>query len=130
MISEYLPKNAEELFDLSIDLPDYSQFERTVSKGLQITDKNSLLPVFIIPGLGISRIKPLIDKIMHPVYCAKFPSYIDSVENAALSLLWVTNQIFLFIILYLYYRIVCFNRNIIYIAFKTNPIKWNIHDHW
>lgn len=91
-ISEYLPKNVEELFDLNIDLPEYPQFEKRVSKGLQITDKNSLLPVFIIPGLGITRIQPLINKIMHPVYCAKFPSYVDSVENAALSLLWVTNQ--------------------------------------
>lgn len=92
-ISEYLPKSIDELLDLNIDLPDYPRFEPSVSKGLQNTDKNSLLPVFIIPGLGLSRIQSLIDKIMHPVFCAEFPSYsVTSVENAALSLLWVTRH--------------------------------------
>lgn len=90
-ISEYLPSTMEEYLDLSVDLPQYSHFEECVSKGLKNTDKNSLLPVFIISGLGILRIQPLINKIMHPVFCAKFPSDIHSVENAALSLLWVPN---------------------------------------
>lgn len=26
---------------------------------------------------------------MHPVFCARFPSYVNSIENAALSLIWV-----------------------------------------
>lgn len=89
-ISEYLPKTIDELLDLNIDLPEYPRFEQCTSKSLPITGNNSLLPVFIIPGLGVSRIQPLINQIMHPVFCAKFPSYINSVENAALGLLWVT----------------------------------------
>lgn len=90
---EYLPKTTDELLDLNVDLPEYPQFVQCASKGLlQSTDKNSLLPVFIIPGLGLLRIQPLISKIIHPVYCAKFPSYINSVENAALSLIWVIDQ--------------------------------------
>ncbi|VVC35574.1 Hypothetical protein CINCED_3A020887 [Cinara cedri] len=85
---EYLPTTADELLDLYTNLPEFPQFEECVSKGLQNVDKNSLLPVFIIPGLGVSRINPLINKIMHPVFCARFPFKVDSVENAALSLLW------------------------------------------
>jgi len=92
LTSEYLPKTTDELLDLNVDLPEYPQFVQCVSKGLKSTDKNSLLPVFIIPGLGLSRIQPLISKIIHPVYCAKFPSYVNSVENAALSLIWVIDQ--------------------------------------
>lgn len=92
MISEYLPKTVDELLDLNVDLPEYARFERCVSKGLPDTDKNSLLPVFIVPGLGVSRIQPLIGKIMHPVFCAKFPSYVNSVEDAALGLLWVKKK--------------------------------------
>lgn len=89
-ISEYLPKTIKELLELNIDLPEYPRFEQCTSKSIPITGNNSLSPVFIIPGLGISRIQPLIKQIMHPVFCAKFPSYINSVENAALGLLWVT----------------------------------------
>lgn len=89
--SEYLPTTADELLDLYTNLPEFAQFQKCVSKGLQNDEKNSLLPVFIIPGLGLSRINPLISKIMHPVFCARFPIQVDSVENAALSLLWVNN---------------------------------------
>ncbi|XP_026815045.1 fatty acid synthase-like isoform X2 [Rhopalosiphum maidis] len=92
-ISEYLPKTIDELLDLNIDLPEYPRFESCTSKSLPNTGNNSLLPVFIIPGLGVSRIQPLINQIMHPVFCAKFPSYINSVENAALGLLWPLRQI-------------------------------------
>lgn len=92
-ISEYLPKTIDELLDLNIDLPEYPRFEQCTSKSLPNTGNNSLLPVFIIPGLGVSRIQPLINQIMHPVFCAKFPSYINSVENAALGLLWPLRQI-------------------------------------
>lgn len=88
-ISEYLPTTIDEYLDLNVDLSEFPHFEKFVSKGLQNTDKNSLLPVFIIPGLGVSRIQPLIGKIMHPVFCAKFPSNLHSIESAALSLLWV-----------------------------------------
>lgn len=88
-ISEYLPKTVEELLNLNVDLPDYPRFQQYVSKSLPNTENNSLLPVFFIPGLGLSRIQPLISQIMHPVFCARFPSYINSVENAALSLIWV-----------------------------------------
>lgn len=88
-ISEYLPMTVDELLDLSVELPDYPRFEQYVSKSLPNTDKNSLLPVFFIPGLGLSRIRPLLSQIMHPVFCARFPSYVNSIENAALSLIWV-----------------------------------------
>lgn len=89
-ISEYLPKTVDELLDLNVDLPEYPRFVQSVSKSLPTADKNSLLPVFIVPGLGLSRVQPLIGKIMHPVYCAEFPGYVNSVENAALSLIWVS----------------------------------------
>ncbi|CAI6344354.1 unnamed protein product [Macrosiphum euphorbiae] len=91
--SEYLPKTIKELLDLNIDLPEYPRFEQCTSKSIPNTGNNSLLPVFIIPGLGVSRIQPLINQIMHPVFCAKFPSYINSIENAALGLLWPLKQI-------------------------------------
>ncbi|XP_050431818.1 fatty acid synthase-like [Adelges cooleyi] len=92
-LTEFLPNSIAELLDLNKNLPDYPKFEKCISKGLQHTDKNSLLPVFIIPGLGIKRIQPLISKIMHPVFCAMFPPYVNTIENAALSLLWPLKQI-------------------------------------
>lgn len=98
-ISEYLPKTVDELLGLNVDLPEYPRFDQCVSKGLSNTGKNfGLLPVFIIPGIGASRIQPLTKKIMHQVFCAKFPSYVNSIENAALSLLWVWYMFFFFII--------------------------------
>uniref|UniRef100_A0A2S2QQD5 Fatty acid synthase n=1 Tax=Sipha flava TaxID=143950 RepID=A0A2S2QQD5_9HEMI len=93
-LSEYLPQTVDELLGLSVDLPEYPQFDKCVSKGLPNTDNDGgLLPVFIIPGLGLPQIEPFTKKIMHPVFCAKFPSYVDSVENAALGLLWPLKQI-------------------------------------
>lgn len=120
-ISEYLPKTIDELLDLNIDLPEYPRFKQCTSKSLPYTGNNSQLPVFIIPGLGVSRVQSLINKIMHPVYCAKFPSYINSVENAALGLIWVPNYFILNLEMFV-------STAIIYLAFETNSIGRTVYD--
>lgn len=87
-VEQFLPSSSEtELFLESFS--EYATFQKEVSKCAEFSTRTQLFPIFMLPGLHLSRLRKLIRKLMYPVFCAYTSSAYSSVEQTARSLIEV-----------------------------------------
>ncbi|XP_054279478.1 fatty acid synthase-like isoform X2 [Macrosteles quadrilineatus] len=86
-VQEHLPQSLAELELLGLNLSQ-TQLQEVPSLSPRYEYvRHQLLPVFVIPGISSSRIEPLIQRLMHPVFCPTLPPSLTTFEQSATYLL-------------------------------------------
>lgn len=83
---EILPRTLEEIIDLAEDVHVKPCFKEIQSMSLPNAYKRDLDPIFYLPGFKLLKAKKMLSKMAYPVFMARYPQDIKSLDDLASSL--------------------------------------------
>lgn len=87
IITNILPKSCDELHCLNDNIPTQeTEFIEVSTRSPRLSQLKSVIPVFLIPGFRPKLIKTFYEQLSYPVFEAKLPENISSIDEISLIL--------------------------------------------
>jgi len=87
IITHILPESSDELHCLNDDIPTLeTEFIEVSTRSPRLSQLKSVIPVFLIPGFRPKLIKTFYEQLSYPVFEAKLPENISSIDEISLIL--------------------------------------------
>lgn len=93
LIVNFFPESAEELHLLNEKLTKEAEFVEIPTKSPRLSQLKSVLPIFVIPGFKPKLVESLYKQLLYPVFEARLPEDITSIDELSENLVKV-NTIF------------------------------------
>lgn len=89
-LRDYFPQNIDTLRTIGCDVSEKVKFVEMTSSGLRFQETRGVYPVFVLPVLHGTLLKPLLRNVLYPVFCAVLVESDISVTDISKDLLQVS----------------------------------------
>lgn len=86
VIANYFPNSIDDFHDLNEIIIKDAEFVEVQTRSPRLSELKSVVPVFVIPGFRPKLFETLYKQFFYPVFEARLPEHIDSIDELSRTL--------------------------------------------